>query len=707
MKVASQNNHHDMSRTLQIRGGSLSLLKLIVLVTVALVAIGGIRRANHARESRTALTSNNDLFTRELEEIDSNCTLDCCQAWEEDICGGDSENAWIAAIPFAVQILLIVVLISLSSLFSGLTLGLLSLDTTGLEIVMSGDDPDLAAKAKAIYPVRQDGNLLLCTLVLGNVMVNALLSILMAEYTGGIIGLFSSTMLIVIFGEISPQAICARHALTIGSKTVPIVRVILFIMYPVAKPLAYCLDRALGAELATIYSNAEMMKLFQIHVQHNAIDAETAGAMTGALTYKNIMVKEVMTPIDQTFMLHVDEKLSFETIAKIFKTGFSRIPIYEITKDNIIGLLFVKDLIFLDPEDEIPIRNFVQIFGRGVHVVWPDDKLGDVLAELKKGSSHLAIVRDVNNTNASQDPFYEVKGIITLEDIIEKIIGDTIVDETDEYVDSTRRIKVDRAENFEWARLRLLDAKIVDELLSPDEVKAVTAHLRMNYASTVQLLTDNQLFRLVATTPVSYLETAKHELGNKLPDDLLYKKGEPSDICTLILSGKVTILVGAEDFRSDLSSWSVLGKAALDQPEFCPDFTAFVSDGPCRCLRISHSAFATAVDSSAVERTTAETKVRNRSPSFNSNDGGNDSVGESISVASNSSTIPNRRKKWLDQLFKEGKTHDAIGEEVHHDDKEGIVRFKETATDDLDSKHGDDRDSVRTQENKLDDVVTC
>lgn len=122
-----------------------------------------------------------------------------------------------------------------------------------------------------------------------------------------------------------------------------------------AKPLAFCLDRGLGAELATIYSNAEMTKLLQIHVQHNAIDQETAGAMTGALTYKvrtsmprtllndvesltmrfllqNIAVKDVMTPIERTFMLSVDDKLSFETIAKIFKTGFSRIPIYEITK---------------------------------------------------------------------------------------------------------------------------------------------------------------------------------------------------------------------------------------------------------------------------------------------------------------------------------------------------------------------------------------
>jgi metal transporter CNNM len=88
-----------------------------------------------------------------------------------------------------------------------------------------------------------------------------------------------------------------------------------------------------------------------------------------------------------------------------------------------VGLLFVKDLIFIDPGDETRVSDFIDIFGRGVHVVWPDDKLGDVLRELKLGRSHMALVRDVNKQDDSQDPFYEVRGIITLEDIIEEILG--------------------------------------------------------------------------------------------------------------------------------------------------------------------------------------------------------------------------------------------------------------------------------------------
>jgi hypothetical protein len=176
-------------------------------MALSLVAFCGTQIALSGHGRSHSLRKYDDPFTRELQDVGGNCTLDCCQAFEEEICGSDSSSAWISAIPFGLQMLMIVILISLSSVFSGLTLGLLSLDTTGLEIVMSGDDPKAAAHAKAIYPVRQDGNLLLCTLVIGNVLVNALLSILMAEYTGGTVGLFTSTILIVVFGEILPQAV--------------------------------------------------------------------------------------------------------------------------------------------------------------------------------------------------------------------------------------------------------------------------------------------------------------------------------------------------------------------------------------------------------------------------------------------------------------------------------------------------------------------
>lgn len=234
--------------------------------------------------------------------------------------------------------------------------------------------------------------------------------------------------------------------------------------------------------------------------------------------------------------------------------------------------------------------------------MWPDDTLGDVLRELKRGRSHMALVRDVNNKDETQDPYYEIKGIITLEDIIEEILGDEIVDETDAFVDGSHKTEVNRAETFKWARLRLLHSKIVDETLSHDETLAVTAHLMKNYPNVVSLITENQLERLIASTPVTLLPTAVQEVGHLLPKELLYEKGKPSDVCTLVLAGKVSVLVGEENFRTDVSSWCLLGSGALNDPMYKPDFSAYVSSGPCRCLRIHRSRFVAAIDGSATEK---------------------------------------------------------------------------------------------------------
>jgi hypothetical protein len=184
-----------------------SAAKLLTAIVLGLGAIASsfFSSSHESRENDPRLRSSlQSSLQRALEEVSpTTCEFDCCMQYEGELC---SDESWITALPFVVGILLIIVLICFSALFSGLTLGLMSLDKTGLEIVMSGEDLQAAGYAKAIYPIRDDGNLLLCTLLLGNVAVNALLSILLAEYAGGTLGFVSSTFLIVIFGEILPQA---------------------------------------------------------------------------------------------------------------------------------------------------------------------------------------------------------------------------------------------------------------------------------------------------------------------------------------------------------------------------------------------------------------------------------------------------------------------------------------------------------------------
>lgn len=119
----------------------------------------------------------------------------------------DNSKDGISAIPLWAQIMILLILLCFSALFSGLTLGLMSLNLTGLEIVMAGDDPKAAKYAEKIYPLRKQGNLLLCTLLLGNTFVNAVMAIFTADIFDGVLGAIISTGLILIFGEIIPQAL--------------------------------------------------------------------------------------------------------------------------------------------------------------------------------------------------------------------------------------------------------------------------------------------------------------------------------------------------------------------------------------------------------------------------------------------------------------------------------------------------------------------
>lgn len=234
----------------------------------------------------------------------------------EDETGGDSINASAVVLEIG-RYALILVLVTLSAIFSGLTLGLMSLDRLGLEVVIGagerdGASDDECAKADAarrILPVRESGNTLLSTLVLGNVSVNCLLSILMADLTSGLVGFLVSTVIIVIFGEIIPQALCSRHALTIGSKLVPLVKVLLFLFYPAARPIGAALDYALGVDLGTVFSKRELTKLLEIHVQQETLHPDEGHIVRGAMGYKQKLVSRIMVPADRIYSLPISFSL--------------------------------------------------------------------------------------------------------------------------------------------------------------------------------------------------------------------------------------------------------------------------------------------------------------------------------------------------------------------------------------------------------------
>lgn len=171
--------------------------------------------------------------------------------------------------PMWVQIILIILLFFLSGLFSGLNLGLMSLDKTELKIIETAGDPDEKRFAKAIRPVREKGNLLLCTVLLGNVLVNTSLTILMDNLTGsGLLAVVASTLGITMLGEIVPQAICSRHGLAIGARTIWLTKMFIVLTFPIAFPISFVLDKILGDEIGQVYSKAKLSVLLKEQVSH-------------------------------------------------------------------------------------------------------------------------------------------------------------------------------------------------------------------------------------------------------------------------------------------------------------------------------------------------------------------------------------------------------------------------------------------------------
>ena len=548
----------------------LPLALALAAVTFLPIAISASDATTIANASATNASAANASATN------ASCSF-CSYDNASNSCG----MSYTPPVPLAQQILtwvLIVLLIMLSGLFSGLTLGLMGLDLNGLDIVINGDDVQNSRFAQQIKPVRANGNLLLCTLLLGNVAVNAALSTVTADIFGGLAGFLGSTAAITVLGEIVPQAACSRYALYVGSKSIPIVKFFMLLLCPLAYPISWVLNKVLGDELGTIYSKAEFEKLIKIHLENSALDEEEENIMTGALQYKAKIVSAVMTPINKAFMIHIDAILNFRTISDLWKSGFSRVPVYGCDRNNIVGLLLVKDLIMIDPEDNTSVKQLVPFFGRGIHSVFDDQKLNEVLKIFKMGKGHLGMVQRVNNDGAG-DPFYEQVGIVTLEDIIEEILQDEIVDETDVFVHMEQSDRVER-QSFDFARLRLLDTDGgKDRRLDAGEAQAVVAHLCAN-------VTEFSLARKhdgsrVENTDVKWLVMRSEVLNWEDDDDdrdlrryqksspgrvaapvvqgarkransvnkTLYKRGKGTEFCTLVLSGKLNIVVGRDGFK--------------------------------------------------------------------------------------------------------------------------------------------------------------
>ena len=170
-----------------------------------------------------------------------------------------------------------------SALFSGLTLGMFGLSRLKLEIeVESGNKA-----AAQVLELRKDANLLLTTLLWGNVSINVLLKLLTDSILAGLGSFFFSSVCITLFGEIIPQAYFSRNALQMGIFLSPVIRIYRFILYPVSKPTALLLDKWLGKEGVLYFKEEDFRIMLQKHMESRDSDISRLEG-TGALNFLRI-----------------------------------------------------------------------------------------------------------------------------------------------------------------------------------------------------------------------------------------------------------------------------------------------------------------------------------------------------------------------------------------------------------------------------------
>ncbi|XP_052468572.1 metal transporter CNNM1-like isoform X3 [Carassius gibelio] len=457
-----------------------------------------------------------------------------------------------------------VLLLALSALFSGLVISMLALDPVELKVLQNSGTGKEQKYAHKIESVRKHGNYVLCTLVLCNVLTNTFLVVWMCQILGATpVSTAACTFLIFFIGEILPHSVASRHGLAIASKTAWLTKMLMLLTFPITYPISKLLDNMLHQEISNFYTREKLLAMLRVTDPYHDLVKEELNIIQGALELRSKTVEDVLTPLNDCFMLASDAILDFYTMSDVMQSGYTRIPVFENERSNIVDILFVKDLAFVDPDDCTPLKTITQFYKHPLHCVFNDTKLDAMLEQFKKGKSHLAIVQRVNNEGEG-DPFYEVMGIITLEDVIEEIIKSEIVDETDLYTDNRTKRRVSHHErkqqDFSIFKLSENEMKVK---VSPQLLLATHRFLATEvepFKSTH--LSEKILLRLIKH-PSVVQELKFNEKNKQSPKHYLFQRNKPVDYFILILQGQVEVEIGKEGLKFENGPFTYYGLPAI------------------------------------------------------------------------------------------------------------------------------------------------
>ena len=293
-------------------------------------------------------------------------------------------------------------------------------------------------KAELVLKLSENYDTLISTILIGNNIVNILASslatIVFGIWLAGDTGKSTTlstivmTLLVLTFGEIVPKTLAKQFPEKFSMFAAPLINALLYLLYPISiifKGLQKLLSLMFKQEEDKGMTEEELISIIEEAEEEGGLDEEESTLIKSAIEFNELEVSEIITPrIDITA---VSSDITKEELAKVFsESGYSRIPIYEGDLDNIIGIVYYKDFFTLAFKSATPISDIL----KPVIYVTRTQKISDLLKDLQEKQLHLAVVSDEYGSTA---------GIVTLEDIIEEIVGE-IWDEHDEIVQEIEQI---------------------------------------------------------------------------------------------------------------------------------------------------------------------------------------------------------------------------------------------------------------------------
>jgi metal transporter CNNM len=311
----------------------------------------------------------------------------------------------------------VLLLVATSAICSGLNVALMSLDMQDLRRKAKLGNTD----AKKVLPLRRNTHLTLSAILLTNVAAVSATSLVLESILYGLFAGIISTLLIVIFGEILPQAYIVRRSLYFMARFSRLVKLMIFITYPVAKPLQLLLDNLLKGESPYLQSRQELgiMISEHLHTKESELDDDEVEIIRGALQLSEKRVRDITTPMDMVYSLQPNTRIDGDKIDEIKAAGRSRIPIFNRTKTICYGVLLVKDMVDIDFDDDPPLVSDLAL--HPTETVGSMTALDTMFRKFIASGTHLLPVEQGD----------EIIGIVTIEDLIEEIVGHEIADETD------------------------------------------------------------------------------------------------------------------------------------------------------------------------------------------------------------------------------------------------------------------------------------